>query len=97
MRVLVLSLALFCLSGCSAWEGVRNDPVNHQEIVTAAAYGLDGCQSRLDDLAHANVKMVEHSRQLMLTLFSFGYVPSYVCVGTVPDNGSAARSYSSVQ
>jgi len=90
MRVLVLSLALFCLSGCSAWEGVRDDPVTHQKIVTAAAYGLDGCQSRLDDLAHANVKMVEHSRQLMLTLFSFGYVPSYVCVGTVPDDGSAA-------
>ena len=97
MRVLALCLALFCLSGCSAWEGVRNDPVNHQKIVTAAAYGLDGCQSRLDDLAHANVKMVEHSRQLMLSIFSFGYVPSWVCVGTVPDDGSATPPYLSVQ
>lgn len=97
MRVVALSLALFCLSGCSAWEGVRNDPVNHQKIVSAAAYGLDGCQSRLDDLAHANVKMVEHNRQLMLSLFSFGYVPSYVCVGTVPDDGSVAPPSLSVQ
>ena len=97
MRVVALSLALFCLSGCSAWEGVRNDPVNHQKIVSAAAYGLDGCQSRLDDLAHANVKMVEHNRQLMLSLFSFGYVPSYVCVGTVPYDGSVAPPSSSVQ
>lgn len=41
-------------------------------------------------LARANVKMVEHSRQLMLTIFSFGYVPSYVCVGTAPSVGSTA-------
>ena len=97
MRIVVLSLALFCLTGCSAWEGVRSDPVNHQKIVTSAAYGLDGCQSRLDELAHANVKMVEHSRQLLLSIFSFGYVPSYVCVGTVPEDGAAAPPYSSVQ
>src|ERR1700704_3555997 len=88
MRVLVLSLGLFCLMGCSTWEGVRNDPANHQKIVTAASYGLDGCQSRMDELAHANVKMLEHSRQLMLTIFSFGYVPSYVCLGTAPIDGS---------
>lgn len=88
MRVLTLSLALICLMGCSTWEGVQSDPINHQKIVTAAAYGLDGCQSRLDQLAHANVKMVEQSRQLMLTIFSFGYVPSYVCVGTIPYDGS---------
>ncbi len=89
MRVLILFLAIFCLMGCSTWEGVQNDPVNHQKIVTAAAYGLDGCQSRMDELAHANVKMLEHSRQLMLTIFSFGYVPSYVCVGTANDGSTA--------
>jgi hypothetical protein len=63
--------------------------------VTAAARGLDACQSRLDELARANVTMLEHSRQLMLTLFSFGYVPSYVCVGSVPDDGSNAPADSS--
>jgi hypothetical protein len=90
MRVVILSLALFCLTGCSTWEGVRDDPANHQKVVTATAYGLDACQSRMDELAQTNVTMVEHSRQLMLTLFSFGYVPSYVCVGTAPSVGSAA-------
>jgi len=88
MRFLTLSLSLFCLMGCSTWEGVQNDPANHQKIVTAAAYGLDGCQSRMDDLAHTNVKMLEHSRQLTLTILSFGYVPSYVCIGTAPYEGS---------
>jgi hypothetical protein len=90
MRVLILPLALSCLMGCSTWEGVHNDPTNHREIVTAAAYGLDACQSRMDELAHANVEMLEHSRQLMLTICSFGYVPSYTCVGTVPYNDSTA-------
>ena len=85
MRILILFLPIFSLMGCSTWEGVHDDPVNHQKIVTAAAYGLDGCQSRLDELAHADVKMLEHNRQLMLTIFSFGYVPSYVCVGTARD------------
>jgi hypothetical protein len=90
MRVLILSLALFCLMGCSTWEGVQNDPANHQKIVTAAAYGLDACQSRMDELARADVKMLEHSRQLMPTLFSFGYVPSYICVGSAPYDDSIA-------
>ena len=90
MRVLILSLALFCLTGCSTWEGVQNDPANHQRIVTAAAYGLDACQARMDELAQADVKMIEHNRQLMLTLFSFGYVPSYICVGSAPYDGSIA-------
>lgn len=76
--------------GCSTWEGVQDDPAGHRKIVTAAAYGLDACQSRLDELAHANVEMLEHSRQLLLTISSFGYVPSYVCVGTAPYDGSTA-------
>jgi hypothetical protein len=95
MRILILSLSLCCLMGCSTWEGVQDDPTNHQKIVTAAARGLDACQSRLDELARANVTMLEHSRQLMLTLFSFGYVPSYVCVGTVSYDGSNAPADSS--
>jgi len=90
MRVLTLSLAVFCLMGCSTWEGVQNDPASHRKIVTAAAYGLDGCQSRMDELAHADVTMLDHRRQLMLTILSFGYVPSYVCVGTAPYDGSTA-------
>ncbi|MGA7870006.1 MAG: hypothetical protein WCA22_03815 [Candidatus Binatus sp.] len=88
MRVLTLSLALFCLMGCSTREGVQNDPAGNRKIVIAAAYGLDACQSRMDELAHANVEMLEHSRQVMLTIFSFGYVPSYVCVGAAPYDGS---------
>jgi hypothetical protein len=95
MRVLIFSLALFGLMGCSTWEGVQDDPTNHQRIVTAAARGLDACQSRMDELARANVTMLEHNRQLMLTIFSFGYVPSYVCVGTVPYDGSNAPADSS--
>ena len=95
MRVLILSLSLCCLMGCSTWEGVQDDPTHHQKIVTAAARGLDACQSRLDELAQADVTMLEHSRQLMLTLFSFGYVPSYVCVGTVASDGSNAPADSS--
>ena len=94
MRVLALSLALFCLMGCSTREGVQNDPANHQKIVTAAAYGLDACQSRMDELAHGKVKMLEHNRQLMLTISSFGYVPSYVCVGAVPYDVSTEPSVS---
>lgn len=90
MRVLILSLALLCLMGCSTWEGIQDDPASHRKIVTAAAYGLDGCQSRMDELAHGNVQMLEHSRQLMLTIFSFGYVPSYLCVGAVPYDESTA-------
>ena len=97
MRVLILSLALCCLMGCSTWEGVQDDPANHQKIVTAAARGLDACQSRMDELARGDVTMLQHSRQLMLTLFSFGYVPSYVCVGTVPYGGSTAPAGSSHQ
>ena len=95
MRILILSLSLCCLMGCSTWEGVQDDPANHQKIVTAAARGLDACQSRLDELARANVTMLEHSRQLMLTLFSFGYVPSYVCIGKVPYDASNAPAESS--
>jgi len=49
----------------------------------------------MDELARANVTMLDHSRQLMLTLFSFGYVPSYVCVGKVPYDGSNAPADSS--
>ena len=59
--------------------------------MTAAAYGLDGCQSRMDELARANVEMLEHSRQLMLTILSFGYVPSYLCVGAVPYDESVTQ------
>ena len=88
MRVTVLCLSL-CLMGCSAHEGVQSDPVNHQQIVTAAADGLDACQSRMDELAHANVTMVEHSRQMLAAISSFGYVPSYTCVGTVPKDAGA--------
>lgn len=97
MRVLILSLALFCLTGCSTWEGIQDDPANHQKIVTAAAHGLDACQSRMDELARANVTMLHYNRQLMLTLFSFGYVPSYVCVGAVPYDGFTAPADSSRQ
>src|SRR5258708_20783969 len=93
MRVVILLLEISCLMGCSPWEGVQNDPVNHQKVVTAAAYGLDGCQSRMDELAHADVKMLEHNRQLMLTIFSFGYVPSYVCVGTAHDGSNLAAGH----
>jgi len=39
----------------------------------------------MDELARTNVKMLEHNRQLMLTILSFGYVPSFTCVGTVLD------------
>ena len=95
MRILILSLSLCCLMGCSTWEGVQDDPANHQKIVTAAARGLDACQSRMDELARANVTMLDHSRQLLLTLFSFGYVPSYVCVGKVSYDGSNAPADSS--
>jgi hypothetical protein len=90
MRVLILSLSLCCLTGCSTWEGVQDDPANHQKIVTAAARGLDACQSRMDELAQADVMMLDHSRQLILTIFSFGYVPSYICTGSVPYDGSTA-------
>jgi hypothetical protein len=95
MRVLIFSLALFGLMGCSTWEGVQDDPANHQKIVTAAARGLDACQSRMDELAQANVTMLQYNRQLMQALFSFGYVPSYVCVGTVPYDGTIAPAGSS--
>ena len=97
MRVLILSLAIFCLTGCSTWEGIQDDPANHQKIVTAAAHGLDACQSRMDELAQANVTMLHYNRQLMLTLFSFGYVPSYVCVGAVPYDGFTAPADSNRQ
>ena len=89
MRFVGLSVLLFCLLGCGTREGVQYDPVNRQQIVTAAADGLDACQSRMDELAHANVRMLEHSRQLLPAISSFGYVPSYVCVGTVPSDASA--------
>jgi hypothetical protein len=88
MRILILSVVLCGLVGCSTWEGVQDDPANHQKVVTAAARGLDACQSRMDELAQADVTMMDHSRQLMLTILSFGYVPSYVCVGKVPYDGS---------
>ncbi|HKN12995.1 MAG TPA: hypothetical protein VJX68_07340 [Candidatus Binatus sp.] len=81
--------------GCSTWEGVQDDPANRQKIVTAAARGLDACQSRMDELARANVTMLKYDRQLMQSLFSFGYVPSYVCVGTVPYDGTTAPAGSS--
>jgi len=89
MRVMAVCVSIFCLMGCGAQEGVQNDPVNRQQIVTAAADGLDACQSRMDQLAHADVTMLEHSRQLLAAISSFGYVPSYVCVGTVPFDASA--------
>jgi uncharacterized protein YcfL len=83
-RSLLLYLALFALSGCSTWEGVRVDPLNRQRVVSASAYSLDGCQSAMDELAHANVKMLQHTRQLAISILSFGYEPSYLCTGTAP-------------
>jgi uncharacterized protein YcfL len=89
-RKLVLFLVLFPLTGCSTWEGVRVDPLNRQRIVSASAYSLDGCQSAMDELAHANVQMVQHTRQLAVSIFSFGYEPAYLCTGTAPLSGSSA-------
>jgi hypothetical protein len=87
---LLLFLVPFALAGCSTWDGVRVDPLNRQTIVSASGYSLDGCQSAMDALAHADVKMLQHSRQLAISIFSFGYEPAYLCTGTVPASGSAA-------
>jgi hypothetical protein len=46
----------------------------------------------MDELAHADVEMVQHSRQLAISIFSFGYEPSYLCTGTVPLVGASKAS-----
>ncbi len=86
---LMLCAALVTMSGCSSWEGVRVDPLNRQRIVSGSGYSLHGCQSAMDELAHANVEMVQHTRQLAISIFSFGYEPSYLCTGTAPLIGSS--------
>jgi hypothetical protein len=86
---LLLFFALLAPSGCSTWQGVHVDPLNRQRIVSASGYSLDGCQSAMDELAHADVKMLEHTRQLALSIFSFGYEPTYLCTGTAPLAGSS--------
>jgi hypothetical protein len=60
--------------------------------VSASGYSLHGCQSAMDELAHADVEMVQHSRQLAISIFSFGYEPSYLCTGTVPLVGASKAS-----
>lgn len=93
---LLMALMLCAIAGCSTWTGVREDPLGRERIVSASGYSLDACQSAMDELAHANVQMVQHNRQLMLSMFSFGYEPSYLCTGTVPmtENPSSASGAS---
>lgn len=93
-RNLLLALMLCAIGGCSTWTGVREDPLGRERIVSASGYSLDGCQSAMDELAHANVQMVQNSRQLMLSMFSFGYEPSWLCTGTVPLTGPSSSSAS---
>jgi len=90
MRNLLLALMLCAIEGCSTWTGVREDPLGRERIISASGYSLDGCQSAMDELAHANVRMVQHTRQLTLNMFSFGYEPSWLCTGTVPITSSHA-------
>lgn len=95
-RNLLLSVMLCAIAGCSTWTGVREDPLGRERIVSAGGYSLDGCQSAMDELAHANVRMVQHTKQLGTSILSFGYEPSYLCTGTVPmaENPSSASGAS---
>ncbi len=95
-RILLLSLMLLPLIGCSTWDGVRVDPLSRERVVSASGYSLDGCQSAMDELARADVKMVQHSRQFRVSVLSFGYEPLYLCTGTVPITGSSSGPNSSV-
>jgi hypothetical protein len=96
-RNLLMALMLCALGGCSTWTGVREDPLGRERIVSASGYSLDACQSAMDELAHANVKMVQHSKQLGTSILSFGYEPSYLCTGTAPITGPSSSTNSASQ
>jgi hypothetical protein len=87
---ILLSLMLLALAGCSTWDGVRVDPLGHERVVSASGYSVDGCQSAMDELAHADVKMVQHTSQFGVSVLSFGYEPLYLCTGTAPILGSSS-------
>ncbi len=91
-RNLLLALMLCAIGGCSTWTGVREDPLGRERIVSASGYSLDGCQSAMDELAHAKVQMVQHTTQLGINVLSFGYEPSYLCTGIAPVTGSPSAA-----
>jgi hypothetical protein len=96
------ALIAFCsCAGCSAYgftEGVKPEPLEHRLVVKASGYSLDGCQANMDALAGSQVLMVEHTRQIGVSILNGFSVPTYNCRGVVQESQvavGAPRSSSS--
>jgi hypothetical protein len=94
-------IALCSVAGCSVYgftEGVKPEPLEHRLLVNASGYSLDGCQANMDALAGSQVLMVEHTRQIAVTILNGFSVPTYNCRGVVQESQvavGAPRSSSS--
>jgi hypothetical protein len=73
------------LDGCAGRGTVQDNPSARQKFVYASAYSTDDCQARMNQLAGADVRMIEDDQHVLMSIFSLGIAPSHQCIGVAPD------------
>ncbi len=81
----VATLLTLGLGGCAGRGSVQDNPSAHQKYVFASAYSSEDCQTKMNELAGTDVRVIEDDDHLVMSIFSFGIVPSHRCIGVARD------------
>jgi hypothetical protein len=79
--VALFALVSAVLGGCAGRGSVQDNPSAQQKFVFASAYSAAACQAKMNDLAGADVQVVEDNQQVTMSILSLGIVPSDRCIG----------------